>query len=133
MKRNIYIFLFVIIFLQEVIIAMYVKDQFLRPYGGDIIVEWLLYCFVRIFYPKKYKALPFYIFLFSVGIEITQYFKLVDVLGWGDNAIACAVMGTSFAWADIVCYAIGWVSILLGQKVWRMRQRKRRNHQISKL
>lgn len=132
MKRNIYIFLFVVIFLQEVIIAMYVKDQFLRPYGGDIIVEWLLYCFVRIFYPKKYKALPLYIFLFSVGIEITQYFKLVDVLGWGDNAVACAVMGTSFAWADIVCYAIGWVSILLGQEIWKMRQRKKRTPQISK-
>ncbi|MBQ0156872.1 MAG: DUF2809 domain-containing protein [Bacteroidales bacterium] len=132
MKRNIYIFLFVVIFLQEVIIAMYVKDQFLRPYGGDIIVEWLMYCFVRIFYTKKYKALPFYIFLFSVGIEITQYFKLVDVLGWGDNAVACAVMGTSFAWADIVCYAIGWVSILLGQEIWKMRQRKKRTPQISK-
>ncbi len=123
MKRNIYIFLFVVIFLQEVIIAMYVKDQFLRPYGGDIIVEWLIYCFVRIFYPKKYKKLPLYIFLFSVGIEITQYFKLVEVIGLADNNLACCVLGTSFAWADIVCYAIGYFCILLGQEIWKWRQR----------
>ncbi len=124
MKRAIYIFLFVLIFVQEVIIAMYVDDAFIRPYGGDIIVEWLIYCFVRIFYPKRFKMLPMYIFLFSVGIEITQYFKLVEVIGLADNGIACAVMGTSFAWADIICYAIGCVCICLGQEIWRMRQRK---------
>lgn len=124
MKRTIYIFLFVLIFLQEVIIAMYVDDAFIRPYGGDIIVEWLIYCFIRIFYPKRFKMLPMYIFLFSVGIEITQYFKLVEVIGLADNSIASAVMGTSFAWADIICYAIGCVSIRLGQEIWRMRQKK---------
>ena len=124
MKRAIYIFLFVLIFVQEVIIAMYVDDAFIRPYGGDIIVEWLIYCFIRIFYPKRFKMLPMYIFLFSVGIEITQYFKLVEVIGLADNSIARAVMGTSFAWADIICYAIGCVSIRLGQEIWRMRQNK---------
>lgn len=124
MKRAIYIFLFVLIFVQEVIIAVYVDDAFIRPYGGDIIVEWLLYCFVRILYPKRFKLLPYYIFLFSVVIEITQYFKLVEVIGLGDNAIACAVLGTSFAWADIICYAIGCVCIRLGQEIWRLRQKK---------
>lgn len=125
MKRLIYIFLFVIIFAQEVIIALYVDDGFIRPYGGDIIVEWLIYCFVRILYPKKFKKLPLYIFLFSVGIEITQYFKLIELLGWSDNAIARAVIGTSFAWADIICYAIGCVCIRLGQEIWLLRQSKR--------
>lgn len=123
MKRLIYTFLFVILFLQEVIIALFVRDQFIRPYGGDIIVEWLIYCFVRIFYPKKFKALPIYIFLFSVGIEVSQYFKLIDVLGFSGSKVACAVMGTSFAWADIACYAAGIMCILFGQKMMKKRHK----------
>lgn len=124
MKRLIYTFLFVILFMQEVIIALFVRDQFIRPYGGDIMVEWLIYCFVRIFYPKKYKALPLYIFLFSVGIEVSQYFKLIEALGLGGNKIAIAVMGTSFNWEDIICYAVGCFCILMGQKMMKRRQRR---------
>ena len=82
MKRAIYIFLFVLIFVQEVIIAMYVDDAFIRPYGGDIIVEWLIYCFIRIFYPKRFKMLPMYIFLFSVGNRDHSVFQT----GGGDRS-----------------------------------------------
>lgn len=124
MKRLVYTFMFTVLFLQETIIALYVKDKFIRPYGGDIMVEWLLYCFVRIIHPKKHKALPLYIFIFSVAIEFTQHLKLAEILGLGDNKLFCTIMGTSFSWTDIACYAVGCISIMVGQKMMRRNARR---------
>lgn len=122
MKRLIYTFLFILLFIQETIIALFVRDLFIRPYGGDIIVEWLIYCFIRIFYPRKFKLLPLFIFMLSVFIEVSQYFKLIELLGLSNNKLACTVLGTSFAWADIVCYAVGCFCIVMGQKLVKKRR-----------
>lgn len=122
MKRLIYTFLFILLFIQETIIALFVRDLFIRPYGGDIIVEWLIYCFIRIFYPRKFKLLPLFIFMLSVFIEVSQYFKLIELLGLSNNKLACNVLGTSFAWADIVCYAVGCFCIVMGQKLVKKRR-----------
>lgn len=122
MKRLIYTFLFILLFIQETIIALFVRDLFIRPYGGDIIVEWLIYCFIRIFYPRKFQLLPLFIFMLSVFIEVSQYFKLIELLGLSNNKLACTVLGTSFAWADIVCYAVGCFCIVMGQKLVKKRR-----------
>ena len=45
-KRIPYIVLFVLLVGVEVVIALTQHDNFIRYYGGDIIVMWVLYCFV---------------------------------------------------------------------------------------
>ena len=96
-----------ILLLAEVFIALYVHDAFIRPYGGDILVTLLLCCMVRIILPERCRLLPLWIFLFSVAVEIAQYFDIVTRLGLGDITFFRVLIGTSFAWFDMVCYGIG--------------------------
>ncbi len=119
-RRLTYILLFIAIFTIEILIALFVHDTIIRPFIGDVIVEWLLYCFVRIFFLYKFKWLPLYIFLFSVGIELLQYIKLINLLGLQDNAVMRTLLGTSFSWIDIACYAVGCILILLVNRGWRI-------------
>lgn len=106
-RRITYAALFVIIFLIELYIALYVHDDFVRPYIGDVFVTALICCFCRIFIPKGVKALPVYVLIFSFLVETAQYFNVVTLLGLQDNALACTVIGTSFSHIDLVCYAVG--------------------------
>ena len=106
-KRLPYILAFIVLLLAEIYIGLFVRDRFIRPYFGDVLVTALLCCLVRGVYPKGLRLLPVYVFAFSVVVEITQYFDLVELLGWENNAFISTLMGRSFAWADILCYAVG--------------------------
>ena len=113
-RRITYAALFVIIFLIELYIALYVHDDFVRPYIGDVFVTALICCFCRIFFPRGIKLLPLYVLIFSFLVETAQYFNVVTLLGLQDNALACTIIGTSFSHIDLVCYAVGcglfWVA-----------------------
>lgn len=106
-RRITYAALFVIIFLIELYIALYVHDDFVRPYIGDVFVTALICCFCRIFFPRGIKLLPLYVLIFSFLVETAQYFNVVTLLGLQDNALACTIIGTSFSHIDLVCYAVG--------------------------
>ena len=97
----------VLLFLTELLIALYVHDNFIRPYVGDVLVVVLLYTFVRIFVPEGLKWLPLYIFLFAAGVEVLQYFRIAEVLGLSDNRVLSVVVGSVFDVKDIVCYGVG--------------------------
>lgn len=112
-----YLAAFVILLAAEVIIALFVRDKFIRPYGGDILVTVLLCCFVRVFFPKKIKLIPLWVFLFAVFVEAMQYINIVDLLGLGNIAFFRVLIGTSFSFGDIVCYGIGCLLFLLAEKL----------------
>ena len=38
---------FAVILVIEILIALFVHDSFIRPYGGDILVTVLICCFMR--------------------------------------------------------------------------------------
>lgn len=108
MKRRFpYILAFTALLLVEIYIGLFVRDRFIRPYFGDVLVTALLCCLCRAIYPKGVRLLPVYVFAFSVFVEVTQYFDLVKLLGWEGSAFLSVLMGRSFAWADILCYAVG--------------------------
>ena len=102
---------FLVIFVIEVLIALFAHDRFIRPYVGDMLVTALLCCFVRIFFPAAksvgIKLVPLWVFLFSVAIEVAQYFDYVNLLGLGDIAFFRILLGTTFVWFDLVSYGIG--------------------------
>ena len=105
--RFIYAFAALILLAAEVIIALYVHDDFIRPYFGDVLVVILLYCVIRIVLPRRPVWLTAAIFAFAVLVEFSQMIPLVELIGLGGSSFMRTVMGTSFAWADIVCYAVG--------------------------
>ena len=112
----------IILLFVEVLIALFIHDNFVRPYLGDVLVVIVLYTAIRIIIPVKYALLPLYLFIFAVGVEILQYFKLVQVLGLQNNSFFRIILGSTFDWKDILCYGVGCA--ILGVYEWRVRYRR---------
>lgn len=100
------------LFLIEVLIAMYVQDDFIRPYFGDFLVVILMYCFLRTFTNFGVKPTVLAVLLFSYLIEVLQYLNFVEWIGLGNSELARTLIGTSFEWIDIVAYSAGSMAIL---------------------
>lgn len=107
-----YTIFFCAFLLIEIIIALFIRDKFIRPYLGDVLAVVVLYCGIRIIIPYKYIFMPFYVFLAAAFVECLQYFRLIELLNLQDNIFLRIILGMTFDWIDIVCYGIG--CILLG-------------------
>lgn len=101
----------VLLFLIEVLIAIYINDAIIRPYGGDFLVVILLYYFVRTFFKFSPLHVAIGVLLFSYAIEILQYFKLVNLLGLQDIELARIIIGTGFSWWDMLAYTLGIIVV----------------------
>ena len=121
-KRILYAVASLFLLLIEVIIALYVHDDFIRPYVGDMLVVIVIYTFIRIIVPEKCKLIPLLIFLFAVGVELLQLANIVEILGVEDNKFLKILIGSVFDIKDIVCYAVGCVILCMYE--W-IRERKR--------
>ncbi|MBQ8800342.1 MAG: DUF2809 domain-containing protein [Lachnospiraceae bacterium] len=121
-KRMAYLLATLLLFGIELLIALFVHDDFIRPYVGDVLVVVLLYTFVRIFIPEKVRWLPLYIFLFAAGVEVLQYVRIAEVLGLSDNRILSVVIGSVFDVKDIVCYGVGCGLLFVYEGVKRGRK-----------
>lgn len=119
-KRITYLIFTIILLTVEVLIALFIHDDFVRPYIGDVLVVMVLYTFIRIFVPEKIKMLPSYILCLAVLVEILQYFRIVEVLGLQDNRFFSVLIGSVFDMKDIICYALGCTLIVIGQMVYKM-------------
>lgn len=111
-KRIINFAIFLALLFTEILIALCIHDNFIRPYVGDILVVAVVYFFLRILFPEKYSWLPAAVFAFAVLVEVSQYFHLVELLGI-TNPILKVALGSVYGTKDIVCYGIGCI-ILAG-------------------
>lgn len=100
------------IFTVETLIALYVHDNFVRPYIGDFLVVILIYCFIKSFLDLKVIPTALFVLIFAVTIEFLQYLNIVEKLGFQDSKIARTVIGTSFSWADILTYLVGVIMVI---------------------
>jgi hypothetical protein len=96
----------------EVLIALFVRNRFVRPYVGDVLVVMLIFFAVRAVWPVRAVPLAIGVLCFAVAVEATQAMGLIEILGWSDNTLAKLVMGNTFQWGDLVCYLIGSVTSL---------------------
>lgn len=112
---------FFVLMAVETLIALYVHDDMIRPYVGDMIVVLVVYCFVRIFVPVKGRLMPLYVFLFAACVEVLQYFDLVTLLGLSGSRVARIVLGSVFDVKDLACYAVG--CLVLGVWEWAVRRK----------
>ena len=108
----------------EIYIAICVKGGFVRHYTGDVLAVILLYAFVRAIFSVTPSNLALKIFVFAAALELAQYFGAVQILGI-ENKILKVMIGGTFDFADLLCYAVGCV--LAGayekfeSKIWQMR------------
>ena len=117
--RLLYCAAFFILLAVEVCIALFVRDSFIRPYGGDILVTVLICCFLRIFLPEKLSHLPLFVFLFAAAVEIGQYFDFVSLLGLGEIRFFRILLGSTFSMADILCYLTGCILFAAAERFCR--------------
>ena len=106
-KRIFYALATLIILGIEILIALFVDDRFIRPFGGDILVVILICCLIRIFCPNSSTFLALWVFLFSIAVEIAQHLDIVSLLGLGHITFFRILIGTDFSFIDIICYAVG--------------------------
>ncbi|MGK6343459.1 DUF2809 domain-containing protein [Chryseobacterium sp. DT-3] len=120
-----YLLLTIAIFLIEVLIATKLAHIFfVRAYLGDVIVVMLLYTFVRTFVRINDERLILGILIFSCIVEFAQYFTVAEKLGFRPGSVMYIVIGNSFSWIDILCYAAGCLLLFLGLKFTQLKKKK---------
>lgn len=102
-KRLPYIISFFVVLAAEVLIGVFVRDDFIRPYVGDILVTVLLCCLCRCVKPEGMPLLPVWVLLFSVLVECAQLIEIPAL----DGTLLGIILGSTFDVADLVCYAVG--------------------------
>lgn len=116
--RSSYFFLSILLLVVEICIALFVHDDFIRPFVGDFLVVFLIYFVLRCFFTFGYKSIAWFTLVFSFTIEIGQYFNLVGLLGLENYKWARIIIGTSFHWLDLLAYALGVAAVMLLDKKW---------------
>ena len=116
-QRKPYIIIFIAIFAVEACIALFVHDDFVRPYIGDVIVMWAVYCLAQIILGGRFGSYKVAVgsLIFAFFVELLQKFRIVDVLGI-KSPVLRTIIGTSFAPADLVCYLAGTAVTVAG--IW---------------
>jgi len=122
-QRKPYIIIFIAIFAVETCIALFVHDDFVRPYIGDVIVMWAVYCLAQIILGGRFGSYKVAVgsLIFAFFVELLQKFRIVDVLGI-KSPVLRTIIGTSFAPADLVCYLAGTAVTAAG--IWVYRKKK---------
>lgn len=105
-----------LLFLTEIIIALFVKDKFIRPHGGDFLVVILIYCSVRTVWKGSSLKVAVAVLLFAYAVELSQYFGLINYLGLQNSRLAMVIMGKSFQWYDMLAYTLGIIVVILVEK-----------------
>ena len=111
-----YAFSALLLFITEVLIALFVHDQFIRPYIGDFLVVILIYCFVKSFLNTPVVPTALGVLVFAYTVELLQYFRIVELLGLQHSKAARIIIGSSFEWQDLLAYTLGILVVVLVEK-----------------
>lgn len=108
-----YFFLAILLLMIEIVIALFVHDELIRPIGGDFLVVVFLYCLLQSFCEIKVLQAAVSVLLFAYFIEILQYCHFIERVGLQEVHLARMVIGTTFSWLDIYAYTGGALFIVL--------------------
>lgn len=111
--RLIYLLSAAALFLLELCIALFVRDRFIRPYFGDVLVGILLWCVIRVILPKSPAYLSPIVLAFCFFVEFLQAIHIVELLSLDDIPFFVTLVGNSFSLTDLVCYSCGILPLFL--------------------
>ena len=114
-KRHLAVF--VPVLLLEVCIALFVRDRFVRPFVGDVLVVILVCSFVRVFLDGPATQIAIGVFVFACLVELGQYLDLVSVLQLEGSKVASIIIGSTFDWKDILAYGVGMAIVIVAGRV----------------
>ena len=111
--RKNYLLFAVLLFIVEVLIAVFVRDSIIRPYGGDFLVIGLLYCLCRSFITFSAEKALVLVLLFAFAIETLQLFDISETFDLQEHQWLNVILGSHFEWLDMLIYCLGALTILL--------------------
>ena len=112
-SRKVYALAALIVFAIEVVIALFVRDAFIRPYIGDVLAVALVYTALRAIVPLTMIPAIATALTIALAIEIAQALDLLGALGLRDNQLARIVLGGAFDWMDLIAYAVGGIVVVI--------------------
>lgn len=100
----------------EILIALFVHDEFVRPYFGDVLAVVCVYFFTRVILPEKPRYLSVFVTAFAFLVELVQLTPLSEVL----PSPLSVIVGGTFDFKDLACYlAGGAVCFLIDRNFFR--------------
>ncbi|MDN3696128.1 DUF2809 domain-containing protein [Vibrio cortegadensis] len=96
-----------ICFIALVVIALYVRDSFIRPTFGDVlVVVWLYYLLASIL-SMPVKWLAALVVLIAFVVEFGQLLQVATWLGIESPSLLAMILGATFDWKDLFAYGVG--------------------------
>lgn len=108
----------VVLLLILVFIALFVRDRFIRPFMGDVLVVIWMYLTLAAFIRASRFKLATAVLGFACALEVGQYFELVHRLGVAHIPVVRVILGATFDWLDLLAYALGWLVVVLSLRPW---------------
>jgi len=96
----------------EILIARFAHDRLIRPYAGDFLATIFLYCLLKSAWPAPARRVALAALLVSYALEGAQLVHLLAWLGWQHVRVARLVLGSQFAWGDVLAYTLGAAAVL---------------------
>ncbi len=106
-----------ILFTVEIAIAYFHFNPFIRGFLGDVLVILLLYSFLKIFIRNNIFKTAIFVLAFAYFVELLQFFKLAEKFNI-QSEILLTLIGSVFDFYDLVAYSIGFLLILLIEKIF---------------
>ena len=105
--------LFAMLFAIVVLIALFARDEWIRPLLGDVLIVMVIAYLVHAFVAVSLRTIAIATLLFAYCIEFLQFLNLIDHLGWRNSQLAHLTIGSTFDWRDLVAYTIGIAIVLI--------------------
>ncbi|EPE2285051.1 DUF2809 domain-containing protein [Vibrio alginolyticus] len=94
-------------FIALVVIALYVRDNFIRPTFGDVLVVVWLYYFLASMFSMPVNWLVSLVVLIAFAVELGQLLQVAAWLGIESSSPLAVILGATFDWKDMLAYCIG--------------------------
>lgn len=108
-----YLLITAIILVIEVLIAIYLKNGFIRHTFGDYLVVILIHSFFKSFIRIDSITLAISVLAFAFTIEFLQLINILEMLNLQNNHLAKLILGSTFQISDLVAYALGIITVLI--------------------
>lgn len=107
---------FLLLFLVEVGIALWVDDAIIRPFFGDFLAVIALFFLLKTFLNLSDLNLAFTAVGVAYFLEFLQYCNFLKAVGLEKYKIVAIVLGSSFDWRDVFAYTLGIFAVFLFDK-----------------
>jgi len=116
-----YLIITILLFITEVLIAIYLKRGFIRHTFGDFLVVILLYAFFKSFIPNNHFKIAISVLAFAFLIEFLQLINILEILNLQNNHFIKLILGSTFQISDLVAYSLGIITVIfIEYKIYKL-------------